>query len=114
MTTEQQIMDAINALNLFDKVRYLVAEADPATEPTALPICVLADGGRDYADFKTFCGSDLYIQTYTLAILAQTAQEVRDLTVSVSTALVGIVTVDAVTEAYDPDLRAYGAELVLT
>lgn len=114
MSTEQDIIAAITALGLFDKVRYLVAEADPATEPTLLPICVLADGGRNYEDYKTFCGSDLFLQTYTLAILAETATQVRDLTGAVSAALVGIVTVDAVTEAYDPELRAYGAELVLS
>lgn len=111
MSQEAEIIAKIEALGLFAKVRYIVAEADPDTIPTELPLCVLQDGGTDFEDLQTFCGSELFIQRYTMVIMANTAAEVRDLTVAVSTALKGIVGIDGSVRSYDPELRVYSAEV---
>ncbi len=114
MTVEQTIIKALNGITGFSKVRYLVAEADPDTAPTDLPLCVLSDGGRNYGDFKTFCGSELFSQEFNLIIIAKTAAKVRDLTGQVSIALHGIAALDSVSESFDEDLRAFVAEIVLS
>jgi hypothetical protein len=110
----KEIIDAITALGLFVKVRYLVAEADSDLVPTDLPLCVLADGGRDYTIGATFCGSSLFLQSYEMTLLARTAQEARDLAAAVQGALLGIVTFDSTIESYDSDLRAYAVEIQLS
>lgn len=114
MSTEDDILTAINSLNLFKKVRYLVAEADTELTPTQLPIFVLDDAGADLSQFATFCGTDLMVHTYTGTIIGKTAAEVRDLTTKVSIALKGIAALDSVAESYDSELRAYVAELTLS
>lgn len=112
MSQVSEIITAIAALGLFTKVRYLVAEADPDDVPTDLPLCVLSDGGKDFDGLKTFCGSgDLYIQSYEMVILAQASDELDTLIAAVQTALIGQITLDSATLSYDPDLRAYSAEL---
>lgn len=111
MGQEADIIAAITATGLFAKVRYIVAESDPDTEPTVLPICVLGDAGKDFQDLQTFCGSELYIQRYEMVILAESAAEVSALTDSVSIALKGIVGIDGVVNTYDSELRAYSAEI---
>jgi hypothetical protein len=114
MATEREIIDAIVALGLFAKVRYLVAEADSDNVPTDLPLCILADGGSDYTIGATFCGNNLFAQVYEMTIFAKTAQEVRTLAQSVQLALAGIAVFDASLESYDPDLRAFVSEITLS
>jgi hypothetical protein len=115
MSTETEIIDAIEATTLFAKVRWLVAEADADTIPTILPLFILEDGGADLSQFATFCGTDpdLIVHEYRGTIIAKTAAEVRDLTVKVSIALKGIAALDGVTESYDSDLRAFIGELTI-
>ena len=114
MTIEQTIIQALNGITGFAKVRYLVAEADPDTAPTDLPLCVLSDGGRNYGDFQTFCGSELFSQEFNLTIIAKTAAEASDLADQVSIALLGIAALDSVSLSFDEDLRAFVAEIVLS
>lgn len=114
MATEREIIDAVSALGLFAKVRYLVAEADSDNIPTRLPLCILADAGRDYSVGATFCGSDLFVQAYEMTLFAETAQEVRSLAESVQLALAGIALFDSTLESYDPDLRAFTTEITLS
>jgi hypothetical protein len=114
MATEREIIDAVNALGMFAKVRYLVAEADADNVPTDLPLCILADGGRDYTVGQSFCGTSMFAQTYDMTIFAKTAQEVRSLSQSVQLALAGIAVFDASLESYDPDLRAFVSEITLS
>ena len=113
MDNTRAIIDALIATGLFLKVRYLVAEADSDSVPTELPICILADGGRDYTVGATFCGSSLFSQVYDMTIFAKTAQEVRMLAESAEIALSGIVVFQSSLESYDPDLRAYTTEITL-
>lgn len=111
MSEVSDIIDAITATGLFSKVRWIVAEADPDTQPTDLPLCIVGDGGRDFDGLKTFCGGgDLFLQSYSMSILAEDSVAVDTLTLAVQTALIGIVSMDSNEITYDPDLRAYAAE----
>jgi hypothetical protein len=115
MATETEIILAVESLNLFSKVRWLVAEADAETIPTQLPLFILEDNGADLAQFATFCGTDaeLVDHEYTATIIAKTAAEVRDLTNKVSIALKGIAALESANESYDSDLRAFIGELTI-
>lgn len=118
MSTESEIINALNSMGVFAKVRYLVAESDPDSVPTALPLAVLNAGTKDFAAFATFCGSgSVALESWVLNIYVSAesgAVGLRDLVEDVVEALLGIVMVDETVEAYDSELRAYTAELTLS
>ena len=113
---ETRILAAITALGVFTQVRYLVATSESENAPTALPIFVYSDGGRDYEAFRTFCGTspDLYIQTINAVILADTSAQARALTRQAVVALEGIATFVEGSDTFDEELNAYVSEITLT
>lgn len=117
-STEQDIVDALVATGEFTKVRYLVADSDPDSTPTALPLAVLTDGGKDFSAFATMCGGgDVALENWVLNIYVSTesgAVGLRDLSSKVVLALVGIAMVDETTSTYDSELRAYTTEFILS
>lgn len=104
---EKIIIDAITALGIFAKVRYLIAEADSENEPTELPIFVLSDDGRDYSAAQTFCGNTLAISNYSAIIIAESASECRSLFNQSLIGLIGIATVTGAADSYDEDISAF-------
>lgn len=113
---ETRIYNAVNALGVFAQVRFLVAPAESEQSPTALPIFVFSDGGRDYEAFRTFCGvdPDLYIQTINAVIIADTAAQARSLTKQVTTALAAIASLTDCTDTFDEELNGYLSEMTFT
>lgn len=114
--TETKMVAAINALSLFTKVRYIVAESDSEILPTELPLCIISDLGRDFSIGRTFCGVDLnvFIQQFSVLIIADTAAQVRSLSTSVIGALADIVTISDTIDTFDDELAAFVSELTFT
>jgi hypothetical protein len=117
-STEQDIVDALVAMGDFAKVRYMVADSDPDTAPTLMPLAVLTDDGKDFSAFATMCGGgEVALESWVLNIYVSTesgAVGLRDLTSRVVLALAGIAMVDETTSTYDSELRAYTTELLLS
>jgi hypothetical protein len=111
---EKIIVDAINALGVFDKVRWLIAESDSDAEPTALPLFILSDAGRDFTAAQTFCGSDFSIRNYSAIIIAESAADVRSLFEQCRTALSGIANITGSSDSYDSESGAFTCEISLT
>lgn len=113
---EPAIIAAITALGTFDKVRYLVAEADSELDPTKLPVCIVSDGGRDFSQGRTFCGVDptFFVQRFDVIIIADSAERVRQLSSDVIGALAGIVTITDTLDTFDDELAAFVSELTFT
>lgn len=107
---EKIIIDAITALGIYSKVRYLIAEADSENVPTELPIFVLSDAGRDYSAAQTFCGNTLVISKFSAIIIADTAANCRSLFNQSLIGLLGIATVTSATDSYDEDISAFMTE----
>lgn len=110
---EKQIIDAVTALNLFVKARYIYAESDSDEVPTLLPVFILSDGGKDFSVGQTFCGidPDFYIQRFNATIIAESAAEVRSLSRSVIGALSTLVNVTDTVDTFDDELSAFVSEL---
>lgn len=111
---EKTIIDTIASLALFTKVQYLVIGADSEKQPEVLPWAVLTDGGRDFGEFATMCGSDTAVQTLELTIMAATAADARSLSNSVISALGSLAAIESAVDSYDSDLRAYQCDITLT
>jgi hypothetical protein len=113
---EPQVISAITALGTFNKVRYLVAEADTEIEPTKLPICIVSDGGRDFSAGRTFCGTDptFFTQKFGIIIIADSSESVRKLSSSVIGALAGILNITDTLDTFDDELAAFVSELTFT
>lgn len=118
MSTESDIVDALVATGAFAKVRYLVADSDPDSVPSVVPLAVLSDGGKNFAEFATMCGGgDVALETWFLNIYVASeagATGLRTLLDTTRSALLGIAMIDDITESYDSELRAYTAELTLS
>lgn len=111
---EKTIIDALIALNIFTKVRYLVIGADNENQPEVLPWAVLTDGGRDFGEFATMCGSDTVVQSMELTIMANSASEARTLADAAIGAIKSLAAVESSVDSYDSTLRAYQCDITLT
>jgi hypothetical protein len=111
---EKVIIDAIDALGVFAKVRWLVAESDSEDMPTDLPLFVLSDSGRDLTAGKTFCGQGYIIRNFQAIIMADTAAQVRTLFEQCWAALSGVASITGATDSYDSEIGAFVCEMTLT
>lgn len=113
---ESKILNAITALGVFSKVRYLVAASESENEPTQLPLFIYSDGGRDFEAFRDFAGtsSSVFIQRINVAIIADTAAQVRALSKQAVSALTDIAVYVEGTDTFDEELNAYVSELSFT
>jgi hypothetical protein len=107
MSIESDIIDAITALGLFTRVRYLVATGESETDPIQKPLFVLTDGGRDFTAAQTFCGTTIAIHNFDAMIMATTSAECRSLFESCRSALQTIANVTAAVDSYDESSGAY-------
>lgn len=114
MSIEPKIVTALDGMKVFKHVNYLVAGADLEITPTMLPIAVVSDGGRDYTEFATFCGSDAFVQSIEILVIAKTAEHLRNITDSLPTVLAGLVSIESAQDGFDDELSAYVCNLTFT
>jgi hypothetical protein len=106
---EPQILSALKTIASFTSVRYIVREAQDELNPEPLPFAVFTTSEKNFAAFQTMCGAnlDVFEQTFTVLVFAETAEMSRQLAAASVVALTGIGALDSMETDFEPELRAF-------